>query len=121
LGEHWQSAKLHLPVTVSVNGQRFGRVEAGGMCANFAALLTHAARTRHLAAGSIFGGGTVSSMDAKNGFACIAEQRAEEQITTGTAKTPYLKFGDTVRIEVLDKTGASVFGAIDQTVQGLAR
>jgi fumarylacetoacetate (FAA) hydrolase len=121
LGDTWQSAKLHLPVTISLNGQRFGRVEAGGMCASFAALLTHAARTRQLAAGSIFGGGTVSSPDATNGFACIAELRAEEQITTGMAKTPYLKFGDTVRIEVLDRSGASVFGAIEQIVQCLAR
>jgi fumarylacetoacetate (FAA) hydrolase len=63
----------------------------------------------------------VSSIDAKNGFACIAEQRAEEQITTGTPKTPYLKFGDIVRIEMLDKAGASLFGAIEQTVQELSR
>ncbi len=121
LGEAWQGAKVHLPVTVTLNGQRFGRVEAGGMCASFAQLLTHAARTRAIGAGSIFGAGTVSSIDAKTGFACIAEQRAEEQITTGVPKTPYLKFGDTVRIEMLDKAGASVFGAIEQTVQELSR
>ncbi len=121
LGDQWQGAKLHLPVIVTLNGQRFGRVEASGMCASFAQLLTHAAKTRHLSAGSIFGGGTVSSLDAKNGFTCIAEQRAEELITTGIAKTPYLKFGDTVRIEVLDKSGASVFGAIEQIVQPLNR
>jgi fumarylacetoacetate (FAA) hydrolase len=121
LGDQWRSAKVHLPVTITVNGQRFGKVDAGDMCASFAKLLSHAVRTRHWAAGSILGGGTVSNLDASNGFACIAEQRAEELITTGTIKTEYLKFGDTVRIEVLDKNGGSIFGAMEQAVQALAR
>jgi fumarylacetoacetate (FAA) hydrolase len=96
------------------------------MTFDFAQLITHAARTRRLAAGSIVGSGTISNRenggpgrpvaDGGIGYACIAEQRSVETITRGNPSTPFLKFGDRVRIEMLDKAGASIFGPIDQQV-----
>jgi fumarylacetoacetate (FAA) hydrolase len=118
LGEAWQGAKVHLPLTVDLNGQRFGAPEAGeDMTFSFADLIAHAAKTRFLSAGTIIGSGTVSNRNRSAGSCCIAERRMLEQIESGAAKTPFLKFGDRVRIEMKDQEGRSVFGAIDQDVR----
>jgi fumarylacetoacetate (FAA) hydrolase len=87
------------------------------MIFNFPQLIAHAARTRSLAAGSIVGSGTVSNRDRSAGSACIAERRMLEQIATGAPVTPFLTFGDGVRLEMMDDKGHSIFGAIDQVVR----
>ncbi|MFD2368177.1 fumarylacetoacetate hydrolase family protein [Pseudoduganella sp. GCM10020061] len=128
LGDAWQDSKLRLPLSVTLNGQPFGRPNAGeDMTFSFAQLVAHAAKTRELIAGSIIGSGTVSnkqgSLNGSSianggvGYCCIAEVRTYETIETGSPKTPFMKFGDTVRIEMFDKDGASIFGAIDQKVE----
>ncbi len=128
LGEAWKDGKLHLPLLVSLNGKPFGRADAGvDMTFDFGQLVAHAARTRPLVAGSIIGSGTVSNKldggpgkpvsEGGRGYSCIAELRMIETIATGTARTPFMKFGDTVRIEMKDQTGHSIFGAIEQTVK----
>ncbi len=117
LGEAWSAAKVHLPLQVSLNGTRFGAPNAGiDMTFSFADLIAHAAKTRFLGAGSIVGSGTVSNKDRSAGSCCIAERRTLEQIETGSPRTPFMKFGDHVRIEMFDAKGASLFGAIDQNV-----
>jgi fumarylacetoacetate (FAA) hydrolase len=117
LGKAWHDAKVHLPLTVSLNGERFGAPNAGeDMTFSFADLIAHAAKTRSLTAGTIIGSGTVSNSDRSAGSCCIAERRMLEQIESGAPKTPFLKFGDRVRIE-MHQEGRSVFGAIDQHVQ----
>ena len=117
LSEAWHGAKVHLPLVVSLNGTRFGAPIAGeDMTFSFADLVAHAAKTRALGAGSIVGSGTVSNKDRGRGSACIAERRALEQIEHGAPSTPFLKFGDRVRIEMPDPDGHSIFGAIDQKV-----
>ncbi|MGV2975023.1 fumarylacetoacetate hydrolase family protein [Roseibium alexandrii] len=128
LGEAWRNGKLHLPLHVDLNGQPFGRAEAGvDMTFDFGQLIAHAAKTRTLSAGTIIGSGTVSNKlgggpgkslaDGGAGYSCIAELRVIETIENGEATTPFLKFGDTIRIEMLDGEGHSIFGAIEQTVQ----
>lgn len=129
LGDAWQDGKVHLPLLVDLNGKPFGRAEAGvDMTFNFGKLIAHAAKTRALAAGTIVGSGTVSNKDVSGGpgrpvsegglgYSCIAEIRMIETINSGKPQTPFMKFGDTVRIEMKDKTGHSVFGAIEQEVQ----
>ncbi|KQZ99541.1 2-keto-4-pentenoate hydratase [Mesorhizobium sp. Root157] len=128
LGDAWDGGKLHLPLAVDLNGKPFGRANAGvDMTFDFPTLIAHAARTRPLAAGSIIGSGTVSNkldgaagkpIDAGGaGYSCIAEMRMVETIEGGEAKTPFLRFGDTVRIEMKDASGRSIFGAIEQTVE----
>jgi len=118
LGEHWRDCKVHLPLRCYVNDVLFGAPEAGeGMQFNFAELIAHAARTRNLHAGTIVGSGTVSNADASRGGSCIAEKRMLEVIAEGEARTPFLRFGDRVRIEMCDRDGHSIFGAIDQQVQ----
>ena len=127
LGAHWADNKLHLPLLVDLNRQPFGKPNAGeDMTFNFAQLVAHAATTRELAAGTIIGSGTVSNKQGSLhgssianggvGYCCLAEVRMYETIEGGAPKTPYLSFGDTVRIEMLDASGASIFGAIDQEV-----
>jgi fumarylacetoacetate (FAA) hydrolase len=117
LGKAWHDEKVHLPLTVSLNGQQFGAPNAGeDMTFSFADLIAHAARTRFLSAGTIIGSGTVSNSDRSAGSCCIAERRMLEQIESGAPKTSFLKFGDRVRIE-MSQEGRSVFGAIDQHVQ----
>lgn len=117
LGSAWTGGRVTLPVLVDVNSQRFGVPDAGlDMTFEFPALIAHAARTRRLGAGTIIGGGTVSNQDPGHGFGCIVEKRAHEVVTFGKATTPFLHFGDRVRIEMLDAAGHSVFGAIDQQV-----
>ncbi len=117
LGPAWRGSKLHHPLLVEVNGRRFGAPDAGtDMVFSFADLIAHAARTRALAAGTIIGSGTVSNKDRGAGSACIAERRMLETIESGAPVTPFLKFGDRVRIEMRDAAG-SIFGAIDQHVR----
>ena len=117
LGSAWSEAKLHLPLRTHLNGTLFGAPEAGiDMTFDFAALIAHAARTRNLRAGTIIGSGTVSNYDRSKGSACLAERRMLEHIEFGQPRTPFLKFGDRVRIEMLDGGGRSIFGAIEERV-----
>jgi fumarylacetoacetate (FAA) hydrolase len=102
---------------VSWNGVQVGKANAGAdMVFSFHELIAHAAKTRNVRAGSIIGSGTVSNKDQNKGYSCIAEKRALEMIAEGEAKTPFMKFGDTVRIEMNDANGKSIFGAINQQV-----
>jgi fumarylacetoacetate (FAA) hydrolase len=120
LGAAWRNATVHRQLTVHWNGAKVGEPNAGDdMTFNFAQLIAHVAKTRNLSAGSIIGSGTVSNVDRSRGYCCIAEKRSLEMIESGTAKTSFMKFGDTVRIEMFDDDGASIFGAIDQTVAPL--
>jgi len=117
LGEAWSDGKVHLPLDVRLNGQWFGSPNAGeDMTFSFPQLIAHAAKTRFLGAGSIIGSGTVSNKDASRGSCCIAERRTREQLAEGSPRTPFLKFGDRVRIEMSDMHGHSIFGAIDHDV-----
>jgi fumarylacetoacetate (FAA) hydrolase len=116
LGPAWRDGRLHGPLRSSINGRELGRPDAGvGMQFDFGALIAHAARTRPLAAGTIVGSGTVSNQDPAVGSSCLAEVRTIEIIGQGKAATPFLSFGDRVRIEMLDGD-RSIFGAIDQEV-----
>jgi fumarylacetoacetate (FAA) hydrolase len=118
LGPAWDGGKVHLPLRVEVNGESFGAPEAGeDMTFDFCQLIAHAAKTRRLAAGTIVGSGTVSNRDRSRGSCCIAERRMLEKIESGAAKTPFLKVGDRVKIEMLDGDGESPFGAIEQVVE----
>ena len=118
LGEDWQDSKIHLPLVSHINGEWFGAPEAGvDMQFDFAQLIAHAARTRPLVAGSIVGSGTVANEDEGKGASCLAEKRMLEIIREGKPTTPFMKFGDRVRIEMLDREGRSIFGAIDQVMQ----
>jgi fumarylacetoacetate (FAA) hydrolase len=118
LGSAWDGSKVHLPITVHLNGALFGQPQAGeDMTFDFARLIAHAARTRPLAAGSIVGSGTISNLDRSRGSACLAEKRTLETLEHGKPITPFLRFGDRVRIEMFDARGRSIFGAIDQEVQ----
>ena len=117
LGDAWHDEKLHLPMRTWINGVWFGAAEAGvDMQFSFADLIAHAAKTRPLAAGTIVGSGTIANEDTSKGASCLAEQRTVETLRDGKPSTPFLKFGDTVRIEITDAAGASLFGAIEQTV-----
>ncbi|MFN3687581.1 fumarylacetoacetate hydrolase family protein [Salinarimonas sp.] len=128
LGDAWDGGKLHLPLLSYVDGKPFGKPDAGvDMTFDFPRLIAHAARTRPLSAGTIIGSGTVSNRDADGGpgrpiaegglgYSCIAELRMVETIRDGEPKTPFLAFGATVRIEMKDKAGHSLFGAIEQKV-----
>jgi fumarylacetoacetate (FAA) hydrolase len=127
LGNAWHDSKLRLPLQVTLNGEPFGRPNAGDdMTFSFAQLIAHAAKTRELAAGSIIGSGTVSNKQGSLhgssianggvGYCCLAELRMYETIEQGAPTTQYLRFGDTVRIEMTGADGASIFGAIDQEV-----
>ena len=117
LGAAWADSKVHLPLRVGLNGEPFGAPEAGeDMTFSFADLIAHVAKTRSLGAGSIVGSGTISNKGSRHGSACLAERRMLEIIEHGAPKTPFLKFGDRVRIEMLDSEGRSIFGAIDQNV-----
>jgi len=122
LGEAWREGKVHLPLNVWWNGKKVGQPDAGtDMTFNFPRLIAHVAKTRKLGAGSIIGSGTVSNLERSRGYACIAEKRSLEMIESGEAKTPFMKYGDTVKIEMLDAAGHSIFGAIEQSVAPLER
>jgi fumarylacetoacetate (FAA) hydrolase len=117
LGAAWNGRKAALPLIVHWNGRVVGRANAGDdMVFDFAQLIAHLCRTRNARAGSIVGSGTVSNKDPARGYSCIAEQRALEMIAGGEPSTPFMKFGDTVKIEMVDANGASIFGAIEQKV-----
>lgn len=117
LGKAWDGARLHLPLISTLNGQEFGHPDAGtDLTFDFGQLIAHAARTRHLEAGTVVGSGTVANRDPSAGCSCIAERRVRETIDGGKPVTPFMKFGDRIRIEMFDTTGASIFGAIDQKV-----
>ncbi|MCU0868634.1 MAG: fumarylacetoacetate hydrolase family protein [Burkholderiales bacterium] len=121
LGDAWDGRKLHRPLTVHLNDTLFGAPDAGvDMTFDFAQLVAHVAKTRYLVAGSIVGSGTVSNVDRSKGSACLAEKRMLEQIADGRPTTPFMRFGDRVRIEMFDAEGRSIFGAIDQRVERLA-
>jgi fumarylacetoacetate (FAA) hydrolase len=132
LGAAWDGGRLHLPLQVSLNGKPFGRANAGiDMTFDFGELIAHAAKTRNLAAGAIIGSGTISNKldggpgkpvaEGGAGYSCIAELRTIETIESGAPKTPFMAFGDTVRIEMKDAAGHSIFGAIEQTVEKYER
>jgi fumarylacetoacetate (FAA) hydrolase len=128
LGDAWKDGKLHGAMEVELNGKEFGKADAGvDMTFDFGTLIAHAAKTRSLCAGTIIGSGTVSNRDADGGpgkpvdqgglgYSCIAEVRTVETLLAGQAKTPFLRHGDTVRIEMRDAKRHSIFGAIEQTV-----
>ena len=132
LGDRWKDGKLHGALSVQLNGQDFGKADAGvDMTFDFGTLIAHLAKTRSLGAGTIIGSGTVSNKDADGGpgkpvaegglgYSCIAEVRTVETILRGAAETPFLKHGDTVRIEMLDDRHHSICGAIEQTVAPLS-
>ena len=118
LGDAWNGGSIDLALRTDLNGAGFGHPNARtGMVFDFPQLIAHAAKTRPLAAGSIIGSGTVANEDRSVGSSCIAERRAIETIEGGAPKTSFMKFGDRVRIEMLNWAGASIFGAIDQTVE----
>src|SRR5215469_8029144 len=117
LGEAWDGARINLPLISTLNGKEFGHPNAAtDLTFDFGQLIAHAARTRNLEAGTIVGSGTVANRDASVGCSCIAERRVRETIESGKPVTPFMKFGDHVRIEMLDRQGQSIFGAIDQKV-----
>ncbi|MFT4993755.1 MAG: fumarylacetoacetate (FAA) hydrolase [Paraglaciecola sp.] len=127
LGDAWQDNKLHLPFLSQYNGQLFGKPEAGeDMTFNFAQLVAHAAKSRNLGAGAIIGSGTVSNKQGTEygsaieeggvGYSCIAEVRMIETIRDGKPSTAFMQFGDKIKMEMLDKEGNSLFGAIEQCV-----
>jgi fumarylacetoacetate (FAA) hydrolase len=118
LGAAWDGGSIDLPLVTTLNGALFGRPNARKeMAFDFPQLIAHAAKTRPLGAGTIIGSGTVANADRDVGSSCIAERRAIETIELGAPQTPFLSFGNRVRIEMLDERGHSIFGAIDQTVQ----
>lgn len=118
LGDAWRGSKLHLPLVTHVNGEWFGAPEAGvDMQFDFSQLVAHAARTRPLSAGTIVGSGTIANQDTSKGASCFAEKRVVEALEHGTPSTPFMAFGDTVRIEMLDGEGRSIFGAIEQRIE----
>ncbi|HYG07180.1 MAG TPA: fumarylacetoacetate hydrolase family protein, partial [Stenotrophomonas sp.] len=118
LGDAWRDNKVHLPLVTHVNGEWFGAPEAGeDMQFDFAQLVAHAARTRPLGAGTIVGSGTIANQDTSRGASCFAEQRVVETLRDGQPSTPFMKFGDVVRIEMFDRDGHSVFGAIEQRIE----
>jgi fumarylacetoacetate (FAA) hydrolase len=120
LGDAWQGEKLHLPMRTWLNDKWFGEAECGvDMQFSFAQLVAHAAKTRPLTAGSIVGSGTIANEDTSKGASCLAEQRTVEALRDGKPSTPFLKFGDTLRIDITDGEGASIFGAIEQVIAPL--
>ena len=130
LGSLWRDHKISGALQVDLNGKPFGRADASvDMTFDFAKLVQHAAKTRALSAGTIIGSGTVSNnLGTKHGqaiekggvgYSCIAERRMVETIETGAAITPFMAYGDIVRIEMLDKDGHSLFGAIEQSIEPL--
>jgi fumarylacetoacetate (FAA) hydrolase len=117
LGDAWDGGKLNLPLISTLNGKEFGHPNAAtDLTFDFGQLIAHAAKTRHLEAGTVVGSGTVANRDAAVGCSCVAERRVRETIDSGKPVTPFMAFGDRIRIEMLDRAGQSIFGAIDQKV-----
>jgi fumarylacetoacetate (FAA) hydrolase len=121
LGDAWKNGRVHLDLHCRVNGQLLGRPNAG-RDATFGLfeLIAHAAKTRELAAGTMIGTGTISNQDPAAGYACLMEKRLVEQVESGEAKTPFLRFGDRVQIQMSDANDQLVFGTIDQVVERYA-
>lgn len=119
LGSAWSAGRVHLPLLVNYNGEFFGKANASAMHFHFGQLISHAAKTRNLAAGSVIGSGTVSNDSHEHGSSCLAEKRMIEQIETGSVKTPFMKAGDTVEIKMLNEQGQSIFGTIRQKVKAV--
>ncbi len=118
LGEAWRGNKVHLPLLTHINGEWFGAPEAGvDMQFDFAQLVAHAAKTRPLSAGTLVGSGTIANEDVSKGASCFAERRTVETLRDGKPSTPFMKFGDVVRIEMLNSDGDSIFGAIEQRIE----
>jgi len=118
LGDAWKSGKVHLPLRASLNGKLLGQPHAGAdMAFNFPQLIAHLGRTRRVGAGTIVGAGPVLNKDARRGVCCLFDKRNGEIVAKGEALTPYLGFGDVVRIDMQDEDGKSVFGAIEQTLR----
>ena len=118
LGVAWRDSTVHLPLFSTLNGELFGRPDAGhDMQFSFARLVAHAAKTRPLTAGTVVGSGTVANQDVSLGASCLAERRVLEVIAGGKPVTPFMRFGDKIRIEMFDADGVSIFGAIEQVVQ----
>ena len=119
LGPAWSEGRVNLPLISRINDREFGRPEAGmDMTFSFPQIIAHAAKTRRLGAGAIVGSGTVSNYDRSRGSSCLAEKRTLEQLESGAPRTPFLKFGDRVSIEMLDARGRSIFGRLDNRVTG---
>ena len=117
LGEAWQGGRLHLSLSSHWNGQQVGLCDAGAeMSFHFGQLIAHVCKTRRVRAGSVIGSGTVSNKDWAKGYSCIAEKRCIETIEHGAPQTPFMQYGDRVRIEMMGRDGQSIFGAIDQKV-----
>jgi len=117
LGKAWRDSVLHRPLHSTLNGEWFGSPDAGtDMQFNFAQLVAHAAKTRPLTAGTIVGSGTIANQDTGKGASCLAEKRMLEIIAEGKPSTPFMSFGDTIRIDMLDDEGASIFGSIEQVI-----
>ena len=117
LGEAWQGGRLHLALGSHWNGQQVGLCDAGAeMSFHFGQLIAHVCKTRRMRAGSVIGSGTVSNKDWAKGYSCIAEKRCIETIEHGAPQTPFMQYGDTIRIEMVGRDGQSIFGAIEQKV-----
>jgi fumarylacetoacetate (FAA) hydrolase len=118
LGDAWKDNKVHRPLLTHVNNAWFGAPEAGvDMQFDFGQLVAHAARTRPLVAGTIVGSGTIANEDTSLGASCFAEKRTVEALEHGAPRTPFMQFGDQVRIEMFDAAGNSIFGAIEQRIE----
>lgn len=118
LGDAWQDGRVHLPLRCSLNGRLLGDPDASAMHFSFYDLIAHIAKTRAFTAGTILGGGTVSNEDPARGVACLAERRTRETLEHGSPRTPFLRAGDRVHIEMLHPDGTSLFGSIEQEVIG---
>lgn len=119
LGEAWKQGRVCLPLNIEYNGKFFGKANGKEMFFHFGQLIAHAARTRNLGAGTIIGSGTISNEDNQNGYSCIQEIRMIEKINTGDFKTPFMKNGDTVKMEMNTLKGENIFGTIFQKVKSI--
>ena len=118
IGESWRDGKVNLPLSIELNGKKVGNVNAGvDMTFSFPELIAHAAKTRSLRAGTIIGSGTISNSDQQHGYSCLAEIRMLETISKGKPETPFLQFGDKIKMEMLSSEGQSIFGALEQTIE----
>ncbi len=114
----WDGNKVHLPLVTHINGAWFGAPDAGvDMQFDFSQLVAHAAKTRPLSAGTIVGSGTIANEDTSKGASCFAEKRTVETLRDGKPSTPFMSFGDVVHIEMKDRDGRSIFGAIEQRIE----
>lgn len=121
LGDSWIDGRVHLPLQVEYNGAFFGKANAKDMHFNFGQLIAHAAKTRHLMPGTIIGSGTISNDNPDVGSSCLVEKRMIEKINEGAFKTPFMKSGDTVKIEMFTTKGENIFGTILQKVSSYNR